>query len=140
MVYIDDLSVNSYAELFYHPTQFNSFHTPSNTMRIIPPMSDEEMYRHPMTAPNGDTWLNNKANLILKNKFNDKNSIDKSVRVLPNRTFQNNPYYQVIKEKDTNSLYYYLFVFVVVAFFFIFFLFNFFFFFFIILFYSFFFN
>jgi len=91
MGYVDDLSVDSYAELFYHPTQFNSFHTPSNIMRVIPPLPDEEMYRHPLSAKNGNHWLSNKANLLLQNKVDDKRDIYKSVSVLPNRTFTQPP-------------------------------------------------
>lgn len=90
MGYIDDLSVDSYAELFYHPTQFNSFHTPSNTMRVLPPLPDEEMYRHPLSTKNGQHWLSNKANLLLQNKVTDQKGIYKSVSALPNKIFTNN--------------------------------------------------
>lgn len=107
MGYIDDLSVDSYAELFYHPTQFNSFHTPSNTMRVIPPLPDEEMYRHPLSAKNGTHWLNNKANLLLKNKVDDKRGIYKSVSTLPNRTF-NQPYSTTSSYLSQNNVIYFI--------------------------------
>lgn len=65
MVFKDDLDYDSYADLFYEPTQFNSFHTPSNTMRVIPPMSDAELYRHPLQCEGRSQWMDTHARAIV---------------------------------------------------------------------------
>lgn len=55
MVYVDDLDINSYADLFYMPGQFNSFHTEENKINpYFGPMSDEDLYMHPLTDATGE--------------------------------------------------------------------------------------
>jgi len=54
MVYVDDLDINSYAELFYMPGQFNSFHTESNLINPYHgPKPDDVLFHHPLDDVNG---------------------------------------------------------------------------------------
>jgi hypothetical protein len=54
MGYVDDLSINSYAELFYAPGQFNSFHTESNVINpYFGPEAPAVLYKHPLRDATG---------------------------------------------------------------------------------------